>query len=151
LYINLIAALAIEGTVDCRGDVQPASIDSQYSQLCRKRTELASKRSFTKTTEGNFNIAVKPVTGAKSSLPYIKPKNDPKQEHNFRMNRDELTDLLFVAFGTRSNWDFKGFHQHTKQPKAYLKEILGELCVYHKGGPNQYTYELKPEFRVRNQ
>nr|CAB3474410.1 unnamed protein product [Digitaria exilis] len=32
-------------------------------------------------------------------------------------------------------------------PKQFLKEILNEICVYNKRGPNQGTHELKPEYK----
>nr|CAB3464770.1 unnamed protein product [Digitaria exilis] len=31
--------------------------------------------------------------------------------------------------------------------KQFLKEILNDLCVYNKRGPNQGTHELKPEYK----
>jgi hypothetical protein len=31
--------------------------------------------------------------------------------------------------------------------QQFLKEILNDLCVYNKRGPNQGTHELKPEYK----
>jgi transcription initiation factor TFIIF subunit beta len=31
--------------------------------------------------------------------------------------------------------------------QQFLKEIMNDLCVYNKRGPNQGTHELKPEYK----
>jgi len=35
----------------------------------------------------------------------------------------------------------------TKQPVAYLKEILNEVCHYNVKNPHKHMWELKSEYR----
>jgi transcription initiation factor TFIIF subunit beta len=32
-------------------------------------------------------------------------------------------------------------------PQSFLKEVLKEICVYHRKGPNKSCYELKPQYK----
>ncbi|RLN47959.1 hypothetical protein BBJ28_00001685 [Nothophytophthora sp. Chile5] len=34
-----------------------------------------------------------------------------------------------------------------KMSKSFLKEVLKEICVYHRKGPNKSCYELKPQYK----
>ncbi|KAF9992435.1 hypothetical protein BGZ65_012240 [Modicella reniformis] len=63
-----------------------------------------------------------------------------------RMPRNELVDMLFAAFEKFPYWSFKGLVEYCKQPHSYLKEVLGEICIFIKKGPYTARYQLKPEF-----
>merc|ERR1711936_983643 len=43
--------------------------------------------------------------------------------------------------------DDKDEAQETRQPMAYLREILNEVCVYSVKPPHRNMWELKPEYR----
>ncbi len=72
------------------------------------------------------------------------PKVLDKRE---RMEKTELIDLIFTKFEKRTMYTFKELIQLTDQPSAFLKEVLNEICIYNKRGPNKSTYELKPEYK----
>jgi len=58
-----------------------------------------------------------------------------------------MENILFKLFERQPNWSLKQLMQETDQPEQFLKEILNDLCVYNKRGPNQGTHELKPEYK----
>ena len=31
--------------------------------------------------------------------------------------------------------------------QSFLKEVLKEICIYHRKGPNKSCYELKPQYK----
>ncbi|KAI8070688.1 transcription initiation factor IIF, beta subunit-domain-containing protein [Gongronella butleri] len=96
------------------------------------------------------------VPGASSNIPssnffdFVEPKKrKADKEKATRMPRNELMDMLFVAFDRYPYWSFKGILEHTRQPAQYLKEVLNEICVLNKRGPYAGNYQLKPEFKHR--
>lgn len=64
-----------------------------------------------------------------------------------RMDRKDLMEMLFACFEKYPYWPLKGLVEHTKQPTAFLKEVLTEIAFLHKRGPYVSNYSLKPEFR----
>nr|CAB3474401.1 unnamed protein product [Digitaria exilis] len=89
------------------------------------------------------------------SAPYIlwsREKKKPVPQKPFEMkrtrrNRTDMENILFKLFERQPNWSLKQLMQETDQPEQFLKEILNDLCVYNKRGPNQGTHELKPEYK----
>ncbi|MCO5551439.1 hypothetical protein L7F22_004942 [Adiantum nelumboides] len=63
-----------------------------------------------------------------------------------RIERGVLEDLVFKLFEQQPYWTLKQLVGETQQPEAFLKEVMSEICIYNKRGPNQGKYELKPEF-----
>ncbi|KAJ2338473.1 hypothetical protein GGF43_006870 [Coemansia sp. RSA 2618] len=64
-----------------------------------------------------------------------------------RMERQELMNLIFEKFEKFPYWSFKGLLEETRQPSAYLKEVLADVARLNKSGPYVNNYSLKPEFR----
>ncbi|KAG6535000.1 hypothetical protein ZIOFF_008916 [Zingiber officinale] len=64
-----------------------------------------------------------------------------------RMDKGEMLNVLFRLFERQPNWGLKQLVLETNQPQQFLKEILSEICVYNKRGPNQATHELKAEYK----
>ncbi|CAI7864030.1 unnamed protein product [Closterium sp. NIES-54] len=64
-----------------------------------------------------------------------------------RMSQDVVEAKLFALFEERPHWTLKHLTDATQQPQQFLKEVLGDMCVYNKRGPNQGLYELKPEYK----
>lgn len=75
---------------------------------------------------------------------------------------------MFHHFEEREYWPLKELNFHCRQPEvrsheilndvgavlthvlllqAFLKEVLKEICVYHRKGPNKSCYELKPQYK----
>jgi hypothetical protein len=70
-----------------------------------------------------------------------------KGERRERMPKGELVARVFELFASDPAspvWRLRRFQEETSQPVAWLKEVLGELCVQSKAG-----YELKPEFQSK--
>lgn len=89
--------------------------------------------------------------------------------------QDELKNLVFHHFEEREYWPLKELNFHCRQPEVYrfwldghyctlvsilmhsalpvfllqsfLKEVLKEICIYHRKGPNKSCYELKPQYK----
>ncbi|KAK1309559.1 hypothetical protein QJS10_CPA09g01912 [Acorus calamus] len=64
-----------------------------------------------------------------------------------RRDRHELENIIFKLFERQPNWSLKQLVLETDQPEQFMKEILNDLCVYNKRGPNQGTHELKLEYK----
>jgi transcription initiation factor TFIIF subunit beta len=167
---------ALSGTVHHECSATPIQLRS-YRNIMKKRVREASTPQRTVQVLGHNNQPVF-VPGASSNMPnssfsdfivshcynyyyYVinqfinliflqspkKQKTD--KEKATRMPRNELMDMLFVAFDKYPYWSFKGIAEHTKQPSQYLKEILGEICILNRRGPYTGNYQLKPEFKER--
>jgi transcription initiation factor TFIIF subunit beta len=67
----------------------------------------------------------------------IKPAGAPRTQINkaARIPRNELIDMLHGCFDEYMYWPMKALKARTKQPEAYLKEVLQEIAVLVKGGP----------------
>jgi transcription initiation factor TFIIF subunit beta len=67
------------------------------------------------------------------------------------MERSDLLDLLFQIFEERPNNSLKALVDRTKQPLAWLREVLNDICIQNKRGPHSGSYELKPEYKQKSQ
>ncbi|KAL4115308.1 hypothetical protein PRIC2_013472 [Phytophthora ramorum] len=54
-----------------------------------------------------------------------------------KMSKDELKNLVFHHFEERDYWPLKELNYHCRQPESFLKEVLKEICVYHRKGPTR--------------
>ncbi|KAK7191882.1 hypothetical protein DPSP01_011360 [Paraphaeosphaeria sporulosa] len=68
---------------------------------------------------------------------FVRPDKKRKSQQNkfARLPRNELIDILHAAFDNHKYWPMRAIKQHTKQPEAYLKEVLPSLAVLIKSGP----------------
>ncbi|KAK9466916.1 transcription initiation factor IIF, beta subunit [Lipomyces arxii] len=64
-----------------------------------------------------------------------------------RIPKNELLDLLFKLFEEYDYWGMKGLRERTRQPEAYLKEVLEPIAILNKKGPYTSKYCLKPEYK----
>ena len=48
----------------------------------------------------------------------------------------------------QSLWTFVQLQKETDQPEVWLKEVLGEIAVLNKRGPNAKLWELKKEYKA---
>lgn len=63
------------------------------------------------------------------------------------MEKSDLENLLFRLFERQPSWSFNRLQSETNQPTAFLKEVLNEIALLNRKGPNQYLWELKPDYR----
>ena len=48
----------------------------------------------------------------------------------------------------QSRWNFIQLQKETDQPAVWLKEVLLEVAMLNKRGPNANLWELKKEYRA---
>ncbi|VAH80583.1 unnamed protein product [Triticum turgidum subsp. durum] len=147
--------LACEGKVEHKFDMEPHKENlSDYAKLCRERT----KNSMIKTRKVhvldkehvNVRTMISMIGGGPHSGPKDKKKPAPTRTPEVkrtRRDRGDIENILFKLFERQSNWSLRHLMQETDQPEQFLKEIMNDLCVYNKRGPNQGTHELKPEYK----
>ncbi|KAL6616138.1 hypothetical protein ACP70R_038408 [Stipagrostis hirtigluma subsp. patula] len=147
--------LACEGKVETKFDMKPHRENLvDYGKLCRERTnKYMDKPRRLQVLSDDHGMRMRPMPGMVGLIP-AGPKEKkkamptkPSDTKRTRRDRGELENILFKLFERQPNWSLKQLMQETDQPEQFLKEILNDLCVYNKRGPNQGTHELKPEYK----
>ncbi|OEL23656.1 hypothetical protein BAE44_0015325 [Dichanthelium oligosanthes] len=149
---------ACEGKVENKFDMKPHSENlAEYGKLCRERaTKSMAKPRRVEVLVDDHGNRMRPMPGITGLIPSAtnaaKEKRKQVSGKNFetkrtRRDRTEMENILFKLFERQPNWSLKQLMQETDQPEQFLKEILNDLCVYNKRGPNQGTHELKPEYK----
>jgi len=77
-----------------------------------------------------------------------KPLRQPKQpfERMARMAKNDLLDALFFHFRQKMHWSIKELRQKVQQPETYLREVLNEIAVLERSGPNNGMYRLTENY-----
>ncbi|URD81575.1 Transcription initiation factor IIF [Musa troglodytarum] len=146
---------SLEGKVEHKFDMEPHSENfGDYGKLCRERTNKAMiKTRQVQVIDNDHGVLMRPMPGMVGLVPSgskDKKKLTPTKGSDAkrtRRDRRELENIIFKLFERQPNWALKQLVQETDQPEQFLKEILNDLCVYNKRGPNQGTHELKPEYK----
>ncbi|KAI5066414.1 hypothetical protein GOP47_0019038 [Adiantum capillus-veneris] len=145
--------LSVEGKVERKFDMKPNTLVSdEYRKLCRERTDKSKLKTRTlqvlENDHGGYMrpqpVMIGPTYAAKRK-PTVAKAPESKR---IRIERGELEVMVFKLFEQQPYWTLKQLVNETQQPEAFLKEVMSELCIYNKRGPNQGKYELKPEFRM---
>ncbi|KZP00375.1 hypothetical protein CALVIDRAFT_273038 [Calocera viscosa TUFC12733] len=68
-------------------------------------------------------------------------------ERAARMPRNELMDLLFPLFRESENWSIRDLRNRTRQPEAYLREVLQEIGFLHRTGTFANQWSLLPAYK----
>lgn len=106
----------------------------------------------TSKTKSNSNAYLKI-----SQLQYDNQNKDSKvaimqqirKEKNFKKTRKDKSELkkeIFDLFCEKQYWPKKDLYEILDQPDSFLKEVLDEMCVYIKGGPNKGCFELNDQY-----
>lgn len=144
--------LCSEGRVERKFDMKPNNLVSdEYRKLCRDRLDKSKIKTRTlqvleKDHGGLMRphpVTIGPTYTAKKKAAVAKAPETKR----IRIERGDLELLVFKLFEQQAYWTLKQLVAETQQPEAFLKEVMSELCIYNKRGPNQGKYELKPEFR----
>ncbi|KAJ0963373.1 hypothetical protein J5N97_028495 [Dioscorea zingiberensis] len=146
---------SLEGKVEHKFDMEPHSDNlGEYGKLCRERTNKAMiKTRQVQVIDNDHGVLMRPMPGMVGLIPSgskEKKKPTPTKQSDVkrtRKDRRELENIIFKLFERQPNWALKQLVLETDQPEQFLKEILNDLCVYNKRGPNQGTHELKPEYK----
>ncbi|KAL6620514.1 hypothetical protein ACP70R_035653 [Stipagrostis hirtigluma subsp. patula] len=165
--------LSCEGKVEHKFDMEPHSDNLvNYGKLCRERTQKSMvKARQVQVLDNDHGMSMRPMPGMVGLIPSgskEKKKQTPTKPSDVkrtRRDRRELENIIFKLFERQPNWSLKALVQETDQPEGrslrwgsspsyplpanrqFLKEILNDLCMYNKRGPNQGTHELKPEYK----
>ncbi|KAM0883690.1 hypothetical protein ACQ4PT_031466 [Festuca glaucescens] len=146
---------ACKGKVGHKFDMEPHKENlSYYAKLCRERTTKSMiKTRKVQVLDKDHGMGVRtllPLVGGAQSGAKEKKKataTKPSEQKRTRRDRKDLENIMFKLFERQPNWSLKHLMQETDQPEQFLKEIMNDLCVYNKRGPNQGTHELKPEYK----
>ncbi|GJM92990.1 hypothetical protein PR202_ga09500 [Eleusine coracana subsp. coracana] len=157
LYIFFTGKLACEGKVEHKFDMKPHRENlAEYGKLCRERTsKFMTRTRQVQVLSDDSGMRMRPMPGMVGLIPSSGPMKEkkktlpakPSDMKRTRRDRTEMENILFKLFERQPNWSLKQLMQETDQPEQFLKEILNDLCVYNKRGPNQGTHELKPEYK----
>lgn len=63
-----------------------------------------------------------------------------------RLPKNELLDLLFHCYERYTYWTLKALREETRQPEAYLRDVLVSIADQHKRGPYVGQWSLKAEY-----
>uniref|UniRef100_A0ACD5WJN5 Uncharacterized protein n=1 Tax=Avena sativa TaxID=4498 RepID=A0ACD5WJN5_AVESA len=144
---------ACEGKVGHKFDMEPHRENlSDYAKLCRERTQKSMiKTRKVHVLDKHHGMGVRQLIQLTNPAPPKDKKKatptKPFELKRTRRDRKDLENILFKLFERQPNWSLKHLLQETDQPEQFLKEIMNDLCVYNKRGPNQGTHELKPEYK----
>lgn len=136
--------VCIEGRVIHRAECRP-KINDTYMKLHKSRLELGNKPKRAVISLDKAVIGFKPKTAHDADIDYEKRKKEEGKK-----TRDDagiVQQALFCAFEKHQYYNIKDLVSITRQPVAYLKEILKEICIYNVKAPHKNMWELKPEFR----
>lgn len=158
--------VALEGRVEHKFDMQPPSCDEGYRRMLqtRERKWNTPKRTIKMMDSSRPSRSNLPMPGTvantkrkppSSTLPAFASGSrgvgvggaSAADNKRVRGSRETVEGRLFVLFEERPFWTLRQLVDATQQPQQFLKEVLGDICVYNKRGPNQGLYELKPEYK----
>lgn len=144
--------VAVEGRVEYKLDAKPSNVeDAAYSELSKRRLEASTK----KTRQVQILSDQKARRAIMRPLPVNSSGKGGRgagsghrtDERRARMEKEPLMDMLFKLFERQTLWNFKQLMAETNQPAVWLKEVLLDVCRYHKRGPNADKWEVKPEYK----
>ncbi|KAJ2519519.1 hypothetical protein H4217_002624, partial [Coemansia sp. RSA 1939] len=142
---NKAVPISMTGTVHHECTVTPDYTD-EYRRIMRKRIldQHKNSRKVQASSESHYNRSMLKANSGGFETAQKKAKTDTKLA---RMDRKDLMNMLFASFEKYPYWSLKGLVEHTRQPTAFLKEVLLEIAKLNKRGPYTGTYSLKPEFK----
>ncbi|KAJ2497419.1 hypothetical protein GGH96_005133 [Coemansia sp. RSA 1972] len=142
---NKAVPMAMTGTVHHECTVTPTYTD-EYKRIMRKRV-LDRHKNARKVQPMHMSEYCRSMLAAGTDMFDTAQKKAKMDSRMARMERQDLMNLLFSKFESFPYWSFKGLLEATRQPTAYLREVLADIARLNKSGPYVNTYGLKPEFR----
>ena len=141
---------AIEHLLECR-----PRFDVDYQAHLKRRHDAAQPQGGIKFMEdmGASTSEIRRLTAGKGTKAAAgtgigKPLRAPKQqfERMARMAKNDLLDALFHHFRQKPHWPIKELRQRVQQPEAYLREVLNEIAILERSGPNNGMYRLTENY-----
>ncbi|XP_023329424.1 general transcription factor IIF subunit 2 [Eurytemora carolleeae] len=136
--------IQIEGKVVQRAECGPIQ-NKSYMNIKREAIIKAGepRRKVMKLEKHVQNF--RPVANHIANIQYDKQKK--LEGKKMRDDKEKVMEILFALFEKHQYYNIKDLVGETRQPVAYLKQILNEVCNYNVKQPNKNMWELKPEFR----
>jgi len=142
---NMTEKLSVEGKVVQRAECCPNN-SALYSSIKREAiTKAGEPIRKVQRLDKHVTTSFKPVANHAANLAY--EKNKKEQGKKMRDDKEKVMEILFALFEKHQFYNIKDLAQETRQPMAYLKQILNEVCNYSTKPPNRNMWELKPEYR----
>jgi len=137
----------LEGRVSEKFDVRPASVtDEAYRQVSLRRMEEATKKTrVVGDVKGPQRVV--PLPTNRNVVKRLDGKEEVKKTKHERMEKAGLENKLMGLFERRNLWTFKQLVEETKQPAVWLKEVVTELAVLNRRGPNTGMWTLKDMYK----
>ncbi|CAG7850225.1 SubName: Full=Uncharacterized protein {ECO:0000313/EMBL:CCA74305.1} [Serendipita indica DSM 11827] len=141
---------AIEHLLECK-----ARFDVDYQAHLKRRHDAAQPQGGIKFMEdmGASTSEIRRLTAGKGTKAAAgtgigKPLKAPKQpfERMARMAKNDLLDALFHHFRQKTHWSIKDLRQRVQQPEVYLREVLNEIAILERSGPNNGMYRLTENY-----
>ncbi|KAJ2649631.1 hypothetical protein IWW40_002972 [Coemansia sp. RSA 1250] len=142
---NKHVPISMTGTVHHECTMTPRYTE-EYTRIMRKRflNRHKNSRKAQPLAKSEYSRSMLNVDNNMFDVAQKKSRVDSRMT---RMDRQELMNMIFAGFERYPYWNFKGLVEHTRQPAAYLREVLQEVARLNKNGPYANYYSLKPQFR----
>jgi hypothetical protein len=142
---NITLEGQVKAKVDCKAKdtaLLKKSINAQATET--RKIETHDLQVFEAKEVDTFVSSSATIT---NKLTTKNAKQKKKGEKRERMEQSQLESLIFQAFYKKDLLTLSELDRDLEQPIAYLKEILGKICIYHTSGKNRLHYEIKDEFK----
>ncbi|KAK9483168.1 transcription initiation factor IIF, beta subunit [Lipomyces starkeyi] len=156
--VNIPKKTSIVGTVFHECSLTVSAADKNYTNFVTQRKMMAESVPRPQVTLLNeipgVTSAMAGPSMKDSNSAFMKAQKREKDRASAegkaaRIPKNELYDQLFKLFEEYDYWSMKGFRERTRQPEAYLKEVLESVAILNKKGPYALKYSLKPEYKGR--
>jgi transcription initiation factor TFIIF subunit beta len=103
----------------------------------RNREAISGKNQDKTMIMENVNEHAQSVKLQSQFKNFIKSNTPARSQINkaARIPKNDLIDMLHQCFDEYTYWPMKALKARTRQPEAYLKEVLGDIAVLVKTGP----------------
>lgn len=151
---------ALEGKISLFADVRPGvGAAASYQELVDKRrsryeSDLQTQKIMLDEGKSEVTTQFKLLSGiptsstGRAARPVVLRRADRAVDKRVRLDESKLKRKLFHLFDDKPHYRLSELVQLTDQPKAYLKEVLDQICIQHRTGPMMHHYSLKPNYRL---
>jgi len=137
--------ISVEGKVVQRAECRPIQ-SKNYMDIKKEAIEKAGEpKRRVIHLQKHVTTTYRPISNHASNIQYDKQKK--LEGKKMRDDKDKVQEILFALFEKHQYYNIKDLVTETRQPAAYLKEILKEVCNYNVKNPHKNMWELKPEYR----
>ncbi|KAJ4457525.1 putative transcription initiation factor TFIIF subunit beta [Paratrimastix pyriformis] len=126
-YIERAVNQRLEPQIQMAGDVRPDSVIK-----------------ITTVTTGPAAAGTK----RRPSSPVHRKGKEEKLKRARTMTKEGLEEVITQLFSQQPYWQPKQIMDRTDQPHSFVVEVLRNLCIPVKKGPQKGSWELRPEYRA---